>query len=226
VAWFALAILPVSNLLFHIGTVRADRLLFMPSLGFAMLVGWGAAALAQARPRIRRPLVVLLAVILVLYGWRSAARNLDWRSQRTLWNATILGNPGSSLAWSFMGDFSAEANDDAKAEECYLRAIELRDGAGFFYPEAHNRYADLLRRRGDLAGAEAQYRLVLSERPDQATALLNLGEMLLHSAETRDESIALLRRVTELTPEDFRAFANLAQSRLPAGIDDRRDRGS
>lgn len=61
-ALFALlALLPVSNLLFAIGTIRANRLLYLPAAGMALVVGWLAqqiwerwcAAPATAPPSIR-----------------------------------------------------------------------------------------------------------------------------------------------------------------------------
>lgn len=215
VLFFFVAILPVSNLLFGIGTVRADRLLYVPSLGFVLLVGWGLTQLA----RRTRPAVAWALVGLVLAGYatRSWVRNRDWQSTETLWQATVRQNPGSAIAWAFLGDIGRARNEDALAEQAYAKSFELRDQAGFFYPESHNNYAKQLMKRGDQKGAEAHYRLVLQRRPNQLTALVNLGAMLLIRDKDRAEAVALLRRATKSAPDLAEGYLNLAQALRLAG---------
>lgn len=206
---FFVAILPVSNLVFAIGTVRADRLLYTPSLGFVLLAGWALALLArQTRPTLAWALV---ALVLAAYAGRSWHRNQAWASTETLWRITVKDNPGSAIAWAFLGDIARTHGEDALAEEAYAKSFALRDEAGFFYPESHNNYAKQLTKRGDLKGAEAHYRLVLQRRPNQYTALVNLGAMLLSREKDRPEAIALLRRATKVDPGRAEAFMNLAQ---------------
>jgi tetratricopeptide (TPR) repeat protein len=212
-AWFALAILPTSNLLFSIGTVRGDRLLFFPSVGFALAGGWAIDWIAR---RNRVAAYVILAVVLVLYAARTVTRNEDWKSRETLWPATVAAMPGSGIAWSFMGDIQRDRGDRAAAEASYRRSFELRDTLGFG-DAAHNGYAQMLSARGDRAGAEAQYRLVLEKDPKQFTALTNLGELLLRKDATREEAISLLNRAIAVKPGDFMPRANVAQALFAAG---------
>lgn len=208
-AWFFLAILPTSNLLFPIGTVRADRLLFLPSFGFALVLGAGFEALVARRRVLGWTLLALLAGA---YGWRTHVRNLEWRSGETLWAATVRQNPGSAVAWYSHGDELARAGRRDEAEAAWRKAFELRDGAGSFYPEAHNRLAQSLVDRGDRAGALAEYRLVVAKSPRQHTALCNLGQLLMGDAATRAEALQLLRRAAEVKPADHVSRANLAQA--------------
>lgn len=214
IAWFFLAILPVSNLLFPIGTARADRLLFLPSLGFALALGPLFGVLLE---RARIVGIGLLTVVLGFYGWRSATRCLDWRTQESLWRVTLEQNPGAAVGWTLLGDVEAAAGRTLEAEQCYRRAIEVRDGAGFFYPEAHNKLAALLVKRDERAEAESHYRLVVARRPQQYVALCNLGEMLLRDSERRSEAIELLRRATQAKPSELAPRVNLSQALKLAG---------
>jgi tetratricopeptide (TPR) repeat protein len=104
---------------------------------------------------------------------------MDWRSQEALWRVTLDQNPGAAVGWTLLGDVEASSGRAAEAERCYRRAIEVRDGAGFFYPEAHNKLAALLVKRDERAEAESHYQFVVVRRPQQYVALCNLGEMLL-----------------------------------------------
>ena len=220
IAWFFLAILPVSNLLFPIGTARADRLLFLPSLGFALAL---APLFGVLLERARVIGMVLLAATLGFYGVRSALRCREWRSQEALWRVTLDQNPGAAVGWTLLGDVEASSGRAAEAEHCYRRAIEVRDGAGFFYPEAHNKLAALLVKRDERTEAESHYQLVVARRPQQYVALCNLGELLLRDPERRSEAIDLLRRASAVKPTELAPRVNLSQAlklagRFPEGL--------
>jgi tetratricopeptide (TPR) repeat protein len=208
IAWFFVAVLPVSNLLFPIGTVRADRLLFLPSLGFCVAVAW---ILVELEKRKRYVAWTLFAVVLVFYSWRSVTRNMDWKSQESLWATDLAKNPGAATGWALIGNVHRDRGEWAEAEAAYRRAFELRDTIGF-YPEAHNNYAALMKTKGDLAETKKHYRLVLKKRPDQFTALVNLGEMLVHADSTRTEAIRFLTRAIEIESDDVAPRINLTQA--------------
>ncbi|MBT8484492.1 MAG: tetratricopeptide repeat protein [Phycisphaerae bacterium] len=215
--WMAVAILPVSNLLFPIGTVRADRLLFLPSFGFVFALAWLLGAGLARRGGARVASMIAMTAFTIFYAVRTVDRNRDWQSQETLWAATVRQNPGSPLAWTYVGDAHRARGELAPAEAAYHRAIELRDAAGFVAVDAHARYAELLARRGQRDRAAEHYRLVLTHRPDDIGVIMNLGEILLHEPATRPEAIERLEHVCRLRPRDFRPFANLAQARRLAG---------
>jgi hypothetical protein len=216
IAWFTAAILPVSNLFFPIGTVRGDRLLFVPSLGFTVVLAW---VILRIHAWKREASALVLVLVLGFYGWRTVTRNAEWKSQETLWKADIAKNPGTPVGWAFLGDIYRDQGNRAEAETAYHRSFELRDRIGF-YPESHNNYARLLSDRGALAEAKRQYRLVLRDDPAQFTALCNLGEIQLRADSTRAEAIALLRRATMVKADDFIPWANLAEAYRLAGRPD------
>jgi protein O-mannosyl-transferase len=88
--FFAIALLPTSNLLFPIGSIMALRFLYLPSAGFAVAV----VALAG---RIDRPKVVtgLLVVAIAAFAARTLLRNPAWRNNLTLAAADVLAAPES-----------------------------------------------------------------------------------------------------------------------------------
>ncbi|MBN1441363.1 MAG: hypothetical protein JXA90_01580, partial [Planctomycetes bacterium] len=89
-----------SNILFPIGTIFAERLAFLPSLGFPLLVcGLLDAALRRGAVS-RRSAAILLLVIIGLYGARTAHRARDWKDRGTLYAATARDSPRSTRAVS------------------------------------------------------------------------------------------------------------------------------
>ncbi|MBI5153723.1 tetratricopeptide repeat protein [Candidatus Poribacteria bacterium] len=208
-AWFFLAALPTSNIVIRIGTVRGDRLMFMPSLGYTIIVAW---LLVEWAKRQRAAALGAVAVYLVLFAARTIDRNRDWKSTETLWTATIEQNPGSAVGQSFVGDILLEKGQVAEAEQAFRKAVELRESLGFFYREANNRLAGALRSLGRNEEAAAEYRKITEKAPQHYVAYLNLGEILLHDPRTRPQAIEYTRKGISLNPEEFSGYVNLAQA--------------
>jgi tetratricopeptide (TPR) repeat protein len=99
VVFFLAAILPVANLAILIGSILAERFLYLPSIGFAGCLVWVARAAYRRAPagwpapRIAGP--VALALVSLALGARTYARNLDWRDERSLWSSAVRSAPGS-----------------------------------------------------------------------------------------------------------------------------------
>src|SRR5690606_27530768 len=102
-AWFLIAILPVSNLLFPVGILVAERTLYLPSVAVALLAAqtWDALRRAE-RPRQLRLAAVATAVITLACIIRVVERNPDWKSNQTLMAALYRDHPESYRANWFM----------------------------------------------------------------------------------------------------------------------------
>ena len=115
--FFLLTFLPTSNLPLIIGTIMGDRLVYLPSVGFAGCLVVAVAALCH-----RRLATVLLGLIVVAYGVRTLARNADWRDDLRLFESAARAAPGSykvhkALAWSLDAQDRDHAQLDRIIEE-------------------------------------------------------------------------------------------------------------
>jgi tetratricopeptide (TPR) repeat protein len=105
---------------------------------------------------------------------------------------------------------SDRENSDEEAE-CYRHALELRPS----YPEAHNNYAVLLKSRGDLRGAAAQYEGAIGEWPQYAEAHYNYA-ILLEETGAEAEAVSHYREALRWRPDHIDAhhrYANLLAAR-------------
>ena len=89
VAWLLLAFLPVSQIV-PVIVVAAERFLYIPMLGWALLVGLlASSALAWCHERgWTRLSVAAVALLFFAYGTRTVIRVPDWRNDETLNLAT------------------------------------------------------------------------------------------------------------------------------------------
>jgi tetratricopeptide (TPR) repeat protein len=85
-AFAAITLAPVSNLLFPIGTIMAERLLYLPLAGAMLCV----ALLVFRLPE--RMAIALAALAVVGLAARSVARNANWRDDLTIAEADVGSN--------------------------------------------------------------------------------------------------------------------------------------
>ena len=90
VLFYFATLLPTSNLLLHIGSIMAERFLYLPSVGFAAAVAIGV----HTALRGRTPYAVA-GVLVLLYAGRTYVRNEDGRTEDTLFEASRRTSPRS-----------------------------------------------------------------------------------------------------------------------------------
>jgi tetratricopeptide (TPR) repeat protein len=91
-----LNLLPAANLLFPIGTIMAERLLYLPLVGWlACLVLTIDSVAVAARTRYAHLAPVLLSLIAIGFAIRTWLRNLDWKDDLTMATASVQTSPGS-----------------------------------------------------------------------------------------------------------------------------------
>ncbi|MEN8148499.1 MAG: hypothetical protein ABFS86_01680, partial [Planctomycetota bacterium] len=115
--WFFLALIPVAQAI-RIGAVMADRFLYLPSAGIALLLGAGLVAL----PRFRVPAgAVLLAALCVLTWHREAAWRDDFSMNRDVLKAS--NYPANADAWNRLGLAHSRAGDRAAELDAYREGL-------------------------------------------------------------------------------------------------------
>jgi protein O-mannosyl-transferase len=93
-AFAFVCLLPTSNLVIRIGTIMAERFLYLPAVGFVMCV---VAVIYSFADRIRVPLFAPVVICLLIVGFtaRTWIRNEDWQNDLTLATATARSSPAS-----------------------------------------------------------------------------------------------------------------------------------
>jgi hypothetical protein len=121
-----LTLLPASNLAFPIGTIMAERFMYLPSIGLLGCIVLGLYALG-GRLGNRRLAPVVLAVIGVAFAVRTWVRNADWYDDVSLDSATVRSAPQSFKAHKMLAVALMESDGDSQLD----REIgEARQGMG------------------------------------------------------------------------------------------------
>ena len=121
--WFALTVLPVSNLVVHIGVLMAERLLYLPSVGLCLVGGAASSVLAaRARPAVAQAAV---ATVALSFTALTMSRNLDWQTPLSLWRDTVAKQPDSALAHGNLALSCLVVGDRVCARSQFERAVTL-----------------------------------------------------------------------------------------------------
>lgn len=91
-AFLALPFLPAANLLFYVGFVVAERVLYLPSAGLCLLLGLGCAKLWDSR-KYRWCMTLSLVILFVAFAAKTILRNRDWVNEETLYRSATHINP-------------------------------------------------------------------------------------------------------------------------------------
>ncbi len=200
IAFFFATLSPTSNLVIRIGSIMAERFLYLPSVGFAVLVVYAAQRvserLTERQPAYRNAIPAAVGVLLFALAARTYARNGDWVDQGRFWRSAVEAAPGSyktNLSAANNTVFLTQADwDRAQAE--MGRALAILDplpdleNVGIAYQQAGVFYRNLGLRlassnpagRGE-AGSEYWYRksldaLLRSEKIELAQDERNRAE--------------------------------------------------
>jgi tetratricopeptide (TPR) repeat protein len=152
--FFALTLLPASNLIVIIAATMAERFLYLPAIGFAV-----AVAVLANRFVPRRVAFPLLASLIVLAGVRTYARNWSWKDELRL-SADVESAPRSErlhhMRSEDLYDLDHKANLDAAIREMELAWEVVRSLPPARIPPSNPAIlAFYYREKGDAAGEPA-----------------------------------------------------------------------
>jgi protein O-mannosyl-transferase len=126
--WVFVTLLPVMNIYALGRNVFAERYLYLPSVGFCLLLVLAAAIVINRFPeRLRTPTgTLLLAVVVVSFSVETLDRNPDWHNDATLFQKTLTTSPDAPFVNFMVAATESENPAEAQlAEDHYQRAIEL-----------------------------------------------------------------------------------------------------
>ncbi len=207
---FLVGYLPVANLLIPIGTVLAERTLYIPSAGFLLaIVPLVGRMLAGFDRRISG---AALAAAALAFAGMTVTRNLDWADPLRLWEGAVQVSPRSARALQNYGQYLIRKDRFKEAIPILRRSVSI-------YPVYDPAWIDLgiaQMRSGSEKEAEVSLKEALQLRSDSPEAHLTLG-MLYYGTGRLDEARQYLERAVALAPGLVQAHFVLGTLHLKTG---------
>ena len=144
-SWYALAILPVSNIPFALGTIFGERLYYLPSAGFCLCVAvlWDRFAVRDRQgwsiPKTSSGKALMCAALAAVFALSTVTwlRNPTWQSNLTLFSDTVAKAPSNVKARLWLGDALVLSGNPAAGVAEYRKALAI-------YPQYGGAAANLL----------------------------------------------------------------------------------
>ncbi|MDP8229925.1 MAG: tetratricopeptide repeat protein [Candidatus Gorgyraea atricola] len=148
VAWFFISIFPNSNII-PINALIYEHWLYLPSIGFFMVVAWCMDRLLSKGKALRSLALLLITLISSFYIWRTYERNREWHDPISFYESTIRHKPDSARLHNNLAMAYADEGRIEGAIREYKKAIELGD----YYAQPHYNLSNIYLGKGDYSAA-------------------------------------------------------------------------
>jgi len=202
IGWIFLTLLPVVNIFFLWSRPIAEQRLYIPSLGFCLLLGYGFDTLSRCKTRRLNSLWaviisgLLAGTVVSLYAGMTVRRNFDWRDGITLYSRTLAANPNKARIHNNLGLELSEAGKYDEAIRHYHAALSLKPD----YVKVLNNLGSALIETGRADEAIDYYKIAFRFQPDRSKAHFNLG-FAFYKAGRHEEAIRHYQTVAKLKPD-------------------------
>jgi hypothetical protein len=209
--WILLTLLPVSNLV-PLRNPVAERYLYLPLVGFALLLAWvvnrllqSAAAPSTWHALARHVIAVICLAQLLAYFTLTVWRNTIWGNEEVLWGATLACEPRSATALNNLGLIYVRRGDLARARTVLEHAQQIDPSDA----KVWNNLGVLYAQSGNPREALQSFQIALGLNPRSASAHYNLARLYAGMKppdyQRAWEHLALAKRHGYAVPPEFEA---------------------
>ncbi|MCK5582078.1 MAG: tetratricopeptide repeat protein, partial [Candidatus Omnitrophica bacterium] len=210
--WFVITLLPSSNLLFPINAYMAEHWLYIPSVGFILIVARFLISLSGGQ-KVRGFAFVAIVGILAFYSVLTVRQNSYWSNGINFYKRMLHYAPHSSRLYNNLAKAYHDAGKNDELIEILKSAIQLQSDNAL----AHNNLGNAYKGIGDMQGAIRSYNQAIAIDPGHAGPYYNLSMIYSDMDGKEEDAIAFLNRSLELSPNFSKAYTKLGLIYLKRG---------
>lgn len=190
VSLFLISYLMISNLVFSVGTIMGERLMYLPSLGLVVLIACFLNYLISfGKKKINYAGYIILILAVGFWSVRTIIRNQDWRDAKTLFYATLKEAPDSLVTRTAIAGINIRENKWSEAKKDLKIAEEI-------YPDnshLQNLLGVVAANDGELKEAEERYKRSIALNSEAIDSYINLGELLIKEGKFQEAAPNFLK---------------------------------
>ncbi len=215
--WMSFFFVPLFPTLapFSISWVVAERYVYLSTVGVFAIIGYGIKKIAD-RKAVKTTVHILFVFLVIALLVRSIIRNVDWRSEDTLWLATAKASPSSAQNHNNLGDLYGRHGDIPRAISEFKRAIEIKPN----YADAYHNLANTYQQIGQYDNAIADYKKALEFNPNIWQSYQNLAAIYFAKGDIAS-AYANMQKAVALNPTDSNLQVALGVVYLKMGKKDK-----
>ncbi len=219
ILFFAITFSIYSNLIVTIGSSYGERFLYIPSLGFALILGHMLYWLAQKlnKPfelKFSNPIFLGLLLLSVGYSLKTIQRNKDWYDSATLYASDIPKSPNSAKLNYHHGLEVGKKGNDLKGQQ---QVTQYKKALGYFAKavKINPKYSDAYALQGlyyfklkDYDKAMAAYHLAIKNNANAPNAYNNMGIIYFQRGDIKNAE-KVYKLALKYNPRFVDAYRNL-----------------
>lgn len=210
-----LPFIPASNLFFPVGFVVAERVLYVPSMGFCMLVAHGWKKLSS-NSALRKLSWAFLTLVLFIHALKTLHRNWDWESEYTLFMSALKVNKNNAKLWNNVGHALENEKNFERALRFFIQATQVQPDDIGAHMNVGRTYKNLNRTKE----AEESYLVAKSlmpqiipgkkyaarVAPNHLNVYINLANLIRANESRLEEADQLYRQAISMRPDFKQAY--------------------
>jgi len=205
IAWFFVALIPVSNI-YPINAYMAEHWLYIPSIGVFLALG-NILKNIYEKDKTRALAIVFTIALTVYFSYLTIKQNNYWNNATNFYEKTLEYSPTSPRVLNRLGMKYMEMGDIDKAVFLYEKALE----ADPRYAQAYINLGNVHKNNREIEKALLAYNKALEVKPDLAEAYNNLG--IIYSQKKQfSKAINLYEKAIQINPNYGFAYNNLANT--------------
>ncbi|GFY44676.1 protein O-mannosyl-transferase Tmtc3 [Trichonephila inaurata madagascariensis] len=212
-----LPFLPASNLFFPVGFVVAERILYIPSMGFCLLVAYGWNLLYKKLGK-KGTVVMLISVVIMFHSLKTVLRNNDWVSEKEIFAAGLKVNKRNAKLYNNVGHALESRGQFKEALEYFLQAAVVQTDDIGAHMNVGRTYNNLKMYNEAEAAFWKAKNLLPRARPGKAyqariapshlNVFLNLANLISRNGTRLEEADALYRQAIGMRADYIQAYIN------------------
>jgi tetratricopeptide (TPR) repeat protein len=209
--WFFGTLVPVIGLVQVGQQARADRYMYFPMIGIAIVMAWGVFALMNSKKKSALLLGLCAGIYLILIAVNTFVQIGFWRDNYHVFRRALDVTRNNVVAHFHLGEAYAADGKRNKAIAQYHKGLAIDP----HYLKIHLNLGIALAETGDASAALRHYDKVLAAIPDDAQALNNYGLALLLTWDL-PKAVSYFQEAVKYAPQkaEYRAHLHLANALL------------
>uniref|UniRef100_A0A4W4EVI8 Protein O-mannosyl-transferase TMTC3 n=1 Tax=Electrophorus electricus TaxID=8005 RepID=A0A4W4EVI8_ELEEL len=206
-----LPFVPASNLFFPVGFVVAERVLYVPSMGFCVLVAHGFKSLG-----LKRISWIFMGVLLMMHAVKTFNRTWDWESEYTLFTSALKVNRNNAKLWNNVGHALENQNNYERALRYFLQATRVQPDDIGAHMNVGRTYKNLNRSKeaeeAYLVAKSLMPQIIPGKKyatrvaPNHLNVYINLANLIRANDSRLEEADQLYRQAISMRPDFKQAY--------------------
>ena len=192
----------------------AERYLYLAAAAFCSILAITFVSI-ENKWKGKNIALTLTGILVIIYSVRTIIRNTEWRTRKSLWEATARVSPTSPRIYNNLGDVYIKEGDVAKSIKAFEHAIKLKPD----YAEAYHNLGNTYLQLNQIETAKPFFEKALEINPNMQESIITLEKnqfifKTLNISQATLSGSCLIKLLLTTSPEDLLISLGIKRSAL------------